>query len=108
MENINFNMVDLVSIAGGLGVIVGSVVAIVKWYKTHFSDRFENIEERLETIETMEKNYRIELKDSKDERLILLEAVLACLKGLQEQGIDGPVTKGIEKVEKYMMEKTHK
>lgn len=108
MENINFNMVDLVSIAGGLGVIVGSVVAIVKWYKTHFSDRFENIEERLENIETMEKNYRIELKDSKAERLILLEAVLACLKGLQEQGIDGPVTKGIEKVEKYMMEKTHK
>ena len=108
MENINFNMGEFVSIVGGLGVLIGAVVGIVKWYKTHFSDRFENIEERLENIETMEKNYRIELKDSKDERLILLEAVLACLKGLQEQGIDGPVTKGIEKVEKYMMEKTHK
>lgn len=108
MENININGAEFVSIVGGLGVIVGSIVAIIKWYKIHFSDRFENIEERLDTIEDMEKQYRKELQDSKDERLILLEAVLACLKGLQEQGIDGPVTKGIEKVEKYMMEKTHK
>lgn len=34
--------------------------------------------------------------------------VLACLKGLKEQGCDGPVTSAINQIEKYINKQAHK
>ncbi len=42
-----------------------------------------------------------------DEQTLLTYGVLACLKGLKEQGCNGPVTKAIEKIEKYLNQKAH-
>jgi len=98
---------QIISVIGGLTVIVGFFVTIIKWYKKNFTDRFLKIEERIDTIETMEKNYRKELQDSKEERFILLKGQLACLKGLSEQGINGPVSQGIKDLEEYMIKKSH-
>ena len=41
------------------------------------------------------------------EQCLLTEAILACLKGLKEQGCDGPVEEAIVKVEKHINEKAH-
>lgn len=41
------------------------------------------------------------------EQAILTYGVLACLKGLKEQGCDGPVTEAIAKIEKHLNEKAH-
>lgn len=41
------------------------------------------------------------------EQCLLTYAVLACLKGLKEQGCDGPVEEAIVKVEKHINEKAH-
>lgn len=38
---------------------------------------------------------------------LLTFGVLACLKGLQEQGCNGPVTEAVTKIEKYLNEKAH-
>ena len=105
MEDITVG--QIISVIGGLTVIVGFFVTIIKWYKKNFTDRFLKIEERIDTIETMEKNYRKELQDSKEERFILLKGQLACLKGLSEQGINGPVSQGIKDLEEYMIKKSH-
>ena len=43
----------------------------------------------------------------KSELCLLTYGVLACLKGLQEQGCDGPVTAAIEKIEKHINQKAH-
>ena len=48
-----------------------------------------------------------EIKDMKEEQELLTYGVLACLKGLKEQGCDGAVTDAINKMEKHLNEKAH-
>lgn len=48
-----------------------------------------------------------ELAAIKEEQTILTYGVLACLKGLKEQGCNGPVTEAIDKIEKHLNQKAH-
>lgn len=43
----------------------------------------------------------------KEEQTLLVYGILACLKGLKEQGCDGPVTEAVEKIDKYLNKKAH-
>lgn len=43
----------------------------------------------------------------KEENELIVYGLLACLKGLHEQGCDGPVDAAIEKLETYLNEKAH-
>ena len=45
--------------------------------------------------------------DIRTEQTLLTYGVLACLKGQQEQGCNGPVTEAIGKIEKYLNQKAH-
>ena len=47
------------------------------------------------------------IKNIQEEQTILTYGVLACLKGLREQGADGPVEDAIDKIEKYLNKKAH-
>lgn len=49
-----------------------------------------------------------EIKSIKTEQTVIVYGVLACLKGLKEQGCDGPVTDAIEKIEKHLNVEAHK
>ena len=42
-----------------------------------------------------------------EEQTLLTYGVLACLKGLKEQGFNGPVSEAINKIEKYLNKKAH-
>ena len=42
-----------------------------------------------------------------EEQTLLTYGVLACLKGLKEQGCNGPVSEAINKIEKYLNKKAH-
>ncbi len=48
-----------------------------------------------------------DIRALKDEQGLLTYGVLACLKGLQEQGCNGPVTEAIRKIEKHLNQKAH-
>lgn len=48
-----------------------------------------------------------EIKALKEEQQLLTYGILACLKGLKEQGCNGPVTEAITKIEKHLNEKAH-
>ena len=48
-----------------------------------------------------------EIKAIKSEQTIITYGLLACLKGLKEQGCDGPVTDAIDKIEKHLNIKAH-
>jgi hypothetical protein len=41
------------------------------------------------------------------EQTLLTYGLLACLKGLKEQGCNGPVTEAINKIERYLNQKAH-
>lgn len=43
----------------------------------------------------------------KQEQTLLVYGILACLKGLKEQGCNGPVTEAINKIEKHLNQKAH-
>ena len=54
-----------------------------------------------------QKQQDAELAAIREEQTLLTYGVLACLKGLKEQGCDGPVTDAITKIEKYINKKAH-
>lgn len=49
----------------------------------------------------------LEIKNMKSELCLLTYGILACLKGLKEQGCNGPVTETIEKIEKHINKQAH-
>lgn len=47
------------------------------------------------------------IKSIEEEQTVQCYCILACLKGLAEQGCDGPVHDGIDKMEKHLNKKAH-
>jgi hypothetical protein len=48
-----------------------------------------------------------EIERMKGEQCLLTYGILACLKGLKEQGCNGPVTEAIDKIEKHINKQAH-
>lgn len=71
--------------AGGIGA---AVARVVRWL-----DRQKAQDRDLDAI--------------REEQTLLTYGVLACLKGLQEQGCNGPVTDAIDKIEKHINKAAH-
>ncbi len=76
----------LISAIGGIG---GIVFGIYKWVIKQ--DRQDE-----------------EIKELRDEQTLICYGVLAALKGLKEQGCNGPVTEAINKFEKHLNVQAHK
>lgn len=48
-----------------------------------------------------------ELKAIRKELTMLCYGTTACLRGLKEQGCDGPVTEALDRLEKYLNQQAH-
>ena len=83
MSHIVEIIITTASIITALGVIFGILFALFKW------------------LMKRDKN-DAEIKEIKEEQSILTKGVLACLKGLKEQGCDGPVTVAIAEIEDHL------
>ena len=82
-------IIIIASVITALGTIIGCFTAIHKWI--------------------LRQNKQDEdIKSIKEEQKILTTGVLACLKGLKEQGCDGPVTKAIDDIEAHINQNAHK
>lgn len=82
-------IITIASVITALGVIFGVIFAVYRWYlKQEKQDK--------------------DIKAIKKEQTLLTYGVLACLKGLKEQGCDGPVTTAINQIEKYINKQAHK
>lgn len=58
-------------------------------------------------IEDLKEHHDKDISAIMDEQQLLTYGILACLKGLKEQGCNGPVTEAITKIEKHLNEKAH-
>lgn len=76
------------SIISALVVIFSAIFAVYRWYLRQ--------NQQDEEIEKM-----------KSEQCLLTYGILACLKGLKEQGCNGPVTEAINKIEKHVNQQAH-
>jgi len=82
-------IITIASVITALGVIFGMIFAVYRWYlKQEKQDK--------------------DIKAIKEEQTLLTYGVLACLKGLKEQGCDGPVTTAINQIEKHINKQAHK
>lgn len=82
-------IITIASIITALGVIFGMIFAVYRWYlKQEKQDK--------------------DIKSIKEEQTLLTYGVLACLKGLKEQGCDGPVTTATNQIEKHINKQAHK
>ncbi len=89
--------------AGGvltaLGIIVGLLAKVFRF--------FDRQKQQDKDIKALEKRHTDDNNLIQEELQLLTWGVLACLKGLKEQGCNGPVTEAIKKIEKKLNEKAH-
>jgi Na+/H+ antiporter NhaD/arsenite permease-like protein len=78
-----------------LAAVLGAVAAILKYYNKGY-----------DFVKRQEEQDKI-IKAIQEEQTLLTYGVLACLKGLHEQGANGPVTEAIDKIEKHINQKAH-
>lgn len=78
-----------------LGAVIGALGIIFKQYNRGY-DFIQH-----------QKKQDEEIKEIKTEQQLIIYGVLSCLKGLAEQGADGPVHDAINKIEKHLNEKAH-
>lgn len=77
------------SLIGALGMVIGLLTAVYRWY--------------------LRQNQQDEdIQNLKEEQTVICYGILAALKGLQEQGCNGPVTDAINKIEKHLNIEAHK
>lgn len=69
--------------------IFGLIFAVYKWY-------------------LRQNKQDDDIKALKAEQSVIVKGVLACLKGLKEQGCNGPVTNAIEEIQTHINEQAHK
>lgn len=75
--------------------VVAAIIALFKYYNRGYD--FVKRQQDQDSI----------IKDIQEEQTLLTYGVLACLKGLHEQGANGPVTEAINKIEKHINQKAH-
>lgn len=78
----------IAAVITALVVIFGAIFSVYRWY-------------------LKQQKQDVEIKDLKEEQCIIVYGLLACLKGLQEQGCNGPVTEAVGKLEKHINKKAH-
>lgn len=88
---ITLSWAALAGISGGVAAIIALLGYLFKGYE--FVKRQQKQDEEIKAIRAEQK--------------ILTIGVLACLKGLKEQGCDGPVTDAISKIEEHLLEQAH-
>lgn len=81
-------IITTVSVITALIVMFSAVFAVYRWYLKQ--NRQDN-----------------EIEKMKKEQCLLTYGVLACLKGLKEQGCNGPVSEAINKIEKHINQEAH-
>lgn len=92
-------IITIASVLGALGAIGAVAYKIIKWFQAQ--------QKQTADIEDLKKQEKEDIKAMEDELCLLTYAVLACLKGLKEQGCNGPVTEAIGKIEKHINQKAH-
>ena len=78
-----------------VAAVLTAIVTILKNYNKGY-----------DWVKTQEKQ-EDEIKAIKEEQQLLTTGILACLKGLQEQGCDGSVTDAIAQIEAHLNKKAH-
>ena len=86
---------------------IGAAIALVTYFSkvVRWMDKQKKQDDDIKEIR---QHHEDDMASIKEEQTLLVFGVLACLKGLSEQGCNGPVSEAINKLEKHLNEKAHK
>ncbi len=87
------------AVLGAVITIGGAALALVQWI---FRQNRQSVD-----IEQLRAEHSADIKAIENEQCLLTYGILACLKGLKEQGCNGPVTEAIDKIEKHLNRQAH-
>lgn len=93
-------IITAAAVIGALISIASHFYKIVRWV-----DRQKKQDE---DIKALKKHHEEDMANTNEEMTLLVYGILACLKGLKEQGCNGPVTEAINRFEKHLNQKAHK
>ena len=93
------SIITAASFLGAILAIVAIFVKLVRWV--------DKQSEQDKIIKELEAKHDEDIKSLKEEQNLLVYGVLACLKGLQERGCNGPVSEAIDTIESYLNKKAH-
>ena len=93
------SIIKAAAVLGATGVLIGTVVKFVHWM-----DRQKQQDNDISALRTL---HNADMDAMKQEQSLVVYGLLACLKGLKEQGCNGPVTEAINRLEKHLNEKAH-
>lgn len=79
--------------------IIGLLAKLVRWVDKQKAQDAD--------IKALQAKHDEDIKSLQHEQTLIVYGVLAALKGLREQGCNGPVTEAIDKIEKYLNQKAH-
>ena len=88
-----------------------SVLTLISLVVTHLRKRFEFVNHQKEQdkeIKDIREKHEMDQNSTQEELTIIIYGTLACLKGLNEKGCNGPVTDAIKKIETHLNTKAHK
>lgn len=83
------DILTLAEIIGAVIAVLGLIFAVYRWY-------------------LKQNKQDVDIAEMKKEMTLLTYGVLSCLKGLSEQGCNGPVTDAIDKIEKHINQQAHR
>lgn len=87
------------SVLGAVTAFLALVVKLIRWV-----DRQKQQDEELKSLK---ETHARDIASLQHEQTLAIYGILAALKGLSEQGCNGPVTEAIGKIEKYLNQKAH-
>lgn len=93
------SIITLSKVIGALGVILGVIIAFVKWLSKQ--------EKQSVDIEELEKKHDEDLKNVQEELCVVNYAILASLDALMQKGFNGKVTEAHDKLQKHINKKAH-
>jgi hypothetical protein len=92
----------LITAAAGISAIVLLATYLTKI--VHWVDKTKQAET---DIKELRHDTEDSMTDFRAEQAIIVMGILAALKGLKEQGCNGPVTEAIDKIEAHINRKAH-
>jgi len=92
MSDISLDIASIAAIVAAITVIGTPIVVLLK--------------KVLSMMKKFECNSD-DIESSKAERKVLIRGTLACLKGLEEQGCNGPVKRAIIEIESFLIDTAH-
>ena len=93
------SIITAAAVLSAAGALIGVLVKAVRW--------MDRQKKQDSDIQALRETHVTDMISMKQEQTLIVYGLLACLKGLKEQGCNGPVTEAINKIEKHLNQMAH-